>query len=193
MSGKEILSFIAIGLTLVGFYPYIRAIAKGTTKPHVFSWVIWGLSTLVVFFAQLADHGGVGAWPTGISAVITFYVAYLAFARRADVHITKTDWTYFLIAIAALPVWYFTSNPLWAVVILTTIDILGSLPTFRKVYHDPFSEDIPFYFIMCIRSAVSIFALEYFSWTTILFPAVISIMCALFVWMLCVGQWKATK
>ncbi|MBF0471260.1 MAG: hypothetical protein HQL48_07770, partial [Gammaproteobacteria bacterium] len=70
---KPSLSLLAIGLTLFGFVPYIRGILRGTVKPHVFSWVIWGISTAVVFFAQVVGHGGVGAWPVGVSAIITFF------------------------------------------------------------------------------------------------------------------------
>jgi hypothetical protein len=50
---------------------YIHSIQQGTTKPHVFSWVIWGSTTFVVFLAQLADKGGAGAWPIGVSGIIT--------------------------------------------------------------------------------------------------------------------------
>jgi uncharacterized protein with PQ loop repeat len=55
MTYKELLGMIAIALTLVAFLPYIRSIFRGKTRPHVFSWVIWGSTTFVVFLAQLAD------------------------------------------------------------------------------------------------------------------------------------------
>ena len=42
MAYKEWLSAIAILLTFIGFFPYIVSIRKGRTKPHVFSWIIWG-------------------------------------------------------------------------------------------------------------------------------------------------------
>ena len=53
---KTIFSATAIALTFAAFLPYIRSIRSGKTKPHVFSWVIWGLTTFVVFLAQLAEH-----------------------------------------------------------------------------------------------------------------------------------------
>jgi hypothetical protein len=82
---KEALSVLAIALTFYGFYPYIRSIRLGEFKPHVFSWIIWATTTLIVFFAQLEGGGGVGAWPTGVSAVITCYVAYLAYKNLGDI------------------------------------------------------------------------------------------------------------
>lgn len=52
MGIKLVLSVIAIVLTLVAFIPYIISILSGMTKPHVFSWVIWGITTFIVFLAQ---------------------------------------------------------------------------------------------------------------------------------------------
>ncbi len=96
MPYKEILSGVAIVLTLTAFIPYIRAILSGTVKPHVFSWVIWGATTFLAFLAQLEDKGGVGAWPIGVSGSITIFIAFLAYLKRADVTITKTDWLFFV-------------------------------------------------------------------------------------------------
>jgi len=57
---KAILSDVAIALTLLAFYPYIRDILKGVVKPHVFSWIIWSSTTLIVFLTQLQAGGGLG-------------------------------------------------------------------------------------------------------------------------------------
>jgi len=180
---KEIFSAIAIALTFIAFFPYIRSILSGKTKPHVFSWVIWGATTFVVFLAQLADKGGVGAWPIGVSGVITFYVAFLAIIKKSDSTITRTDWLFFIAAMSALPFWYFTSDPLWAVVILTTVDIAGFGPTFRKAYGHPFEEQLLFFVLMATRNFISIVALENYSLTTILFPAATALACLLFIMM----------
>ena len=64
---KELLSAVAIALTFIAFFPYVRSILNGAIKPHVFSWIIWGATTFVVFLAQLEDHGGAGAWPIELS------------------------------------------------------------------------------------------------------------------------------
>lgn len=177
MPYKEILSAIAVALTFFAFYPYIRSIILGETKPHVFSWIIWGSTTFVVFLAQLEGDGGVGAWPIGVSGVITLFVAALSYFKRADISITKTDWLFFISAMSALPFWYFTSNPLWAVVILTTVDILGFGPTVRKSYQQPHSESLLFFALFAARNFIVILALENYSVTTILFPAVVGVAC----------------
>ncbi len=129
---KELLSAAAIALTFIAFFPYIRSIQRGTTKPHVFSWVIWGLTTFIVFLAQLAGRGGLGAWPIGVSGAITIYIAWLAWWKRGDTLATPIDWVFLIGALSALPFWLFTADPMWAVVILTSVDVAGFGPTFRK-------------------------------------------------------------
>lgn len=180
---KELVSVVAIALTFIAFLPYIRSILQGKTKPHIFSWVIWGCTTFVVFLAQLADKAGAGAWPIGVSGIITIYVAFLAYIKKSDTTITRTDWLFFILAMTSLPLWYLTSDPLWAVVILTTVDVMGFGPTFRKAYFHPFEEQLTFFVIMAARNLISIVALEHYSLTTVLFPAIIAVACLMFILM----------
>lgn len=176
---KEILSAVAIALTFVAFYPYVRGIVQGAIKPHVFSWVIWGTTTFVVFLAQLEARGGVGAWPIGVSGSITILVAILAYVKRADVAITKTDWLFFVAAMSSLPLWYLTSDPVWAVVVLTVVDLLGFGPTVRKANTSPYSESLPFFALFAARNSIVVIALENYSVATVLFPATIATACVL--------------
>ncbi|MFO1435056.1 MAG: hypothetical protein U1F34_01285 [Gammaproteobacteria bacterium] len=178
-SYKEILSAVAIALTLIAYVPYICTIIRGTTKPHVFSWIIWGASTLMVFFAQLASNAGVGAWVVGFSGSITMSIAILAFVKRGDVSITRVDWMFFTAAMTALGLWKLTSDPLWAVVILTVVDVLAFGPTVRKVLNNPYSESGIFYFTFTVRNSLVIMALESYSLTTMLFPAAMALSCVL--------------
>lgn len=177
MPHKEILSGAAIAITFAAFVPYIRAIVAGKTRPHVFSWVIWGATTFVVFLAQMEGQGGVGAWPIGVSGAITLFIAVLAFVKCADVAISKIDWLFFVAAMSSLPLWYLTSDPLWAVIVLTAIDVLGFGPTFRKAYAAPHSESLLFFGLFAVRNVLVIMALEHYSATTVLFPAVIAVAC----------------
>src|SRR4030067_1366019 len=171
---KEILSAIAIALTFAAFVPFIRAVLSGTTKPHVFSWVIWGSTTFVVFLAQIEGKGGVGAWPIGVSGSITIFIAFLAYVKRADITITKTDWLFFVSAMSSLPLWYLTSDPLWSVVVLTAVDVLGVGPTGREAYRFPHSESLLFFALFTARNLLVILALENYSVTTVLFPGAIA-------------------
>ena len=177
MNFNELASLVAIALTVIGSAPYIAAIHKRTVKPHFFSWVIWSVTTGVVSIAQLSAEGGVGAWPTMVSAIATFYVAGLSWFLRSDISITRLDFGFLIASFAALPVWFFTSDPLWSVVILTIVDVLGFGPTLRKAYSHPYEESLQFYVLFTIRSFLSVLALETFNLTTVLFPAAMVVSC----------------
>jgi hypothetical protein len=178
---KELLAAAAVVLTFVAFVPYVRSIRAGQTKPHAFSWIVWALGTFVVFLAQLADRGGAGAWPIGVSGAFTAGIAVLAYRRSTDTSITNVDWVFLGVALAALPCWLLTSNPLTAVVLLTGMDLAGFVPTFRFAFFQPHEEHIGFYSLGALRNALAIAALEHYSLTTVLFPAAVGVSCVLFV------------
>jgi len=180
---KELIGGVAIILTFIAFASYIKSIVKGKTKPHVFSWVIWGIATLTVFAAQYSDGGGAGSWSIGVSGLITSGIAIYSYFHKADISITKSDWVFFILALLAIPLWYVTSDPMWSVILLTTIDALGYLPTFRKSYHHPHQENLFLYVVLGIRNLMSVVSLEHYSITTVSFPLVIAIVNAVFIFM----------
>ncbi|HEY0961250.1 MAG TPA: hypothetical protein VGE69_02730 [Pseudomonadales bacterium] len=177
MNFLQAMGLLSIALTLVAYAPYITQIRNGTMRPHVFSWVIWTISTAVVFLAQVAADGGPGAWATGVSALLTLYVTWLAWAHCRDIQITRADWLFLWAALGSIPLWYMTGDPLWAVVILTTVDVLGFGPTVRKLYSLPYEESVWFYLLFGARNVVSLFALQTLSLTTALFPIAMVLSC----------------
>lgn len=173
---KVWLALLATLLGLVAFLPYLRATMTGTVRPHVLSWTIWGVTTSIVFLAQLQAGAGYGAWPVGASALIAFSIAAIAFLKRADIHVSRTDWLFFVVALSAIPLWQVTDSPLLAVIIVTTVDVLGFGPTLRKALVRPESESALFFFITVLRNLLILAALESYSVTTILFPIAIGSM-----------------
>lgn len=174
---REILSGAAILLTLASYAPYLRAIVRGRTRPHLFSWLIWSLATVTVFVAQRVAGGGPGAWPTGVSGVLTLTIAVLAWWKRADTQVTRMDAWFLIAAVVSLPAWWFTADPLAAVLILTGVELAGFGPTLRKAYHLPHEENLAFFGLFALRNTLSILALEHRSLTTVLFPAVSGLAC----------------
>lgn len=178
MSVQSLCTALALALTLYAFQPYLRDILRGQLRPHVFSWVIWGTTTCLAFLAQLAAGGGLGAWVLGVSGGLSMSVAFLAWRHRGDIAITRLDWGFFIGALSALPLWGLTSDPWWAVVVLTTVDLLGFGPTLRKAWDRPAQESLGFFGLFMLRNLLVIAALDTRSATTVLFPGAIAAACA---------------
>ena len=178
MIDKTWLSIIATTISILALFPYLLSTLRGAIRPHVMSWTIWGITTSIVFWAQREAGGGVGAWPVGISAGVAFLIAITAYTKRGDLRRVRTDWVFFLTALAAIPLWYATSSPLLAVLLVTTVDILGFGPTLRKAYDLPHSESLLFFCMIVVRNILVLMALESYSLTTVIFPAAIGSMAA---------------
>lgn len=188
--GRPFVGALATALTLVAYLPYIRSIFHGQARPHVFTWIIWGLATGIAFLAVLQAQGGAGAWPIGFSCAVSLFVAGVAYVKRADVTITRTDWLLFFAALAAMPLWVAANDPLWAVVLITLIELLGFGPTLRKTWFRPHSESMSFLAILIIRNALIIAALDRHTLTTVLFPAAAAVACGL---LIAVMAWRRPR
>lgn len=178
---RSFLSSLAVGLTFYAYIPYLRGITSGKVQPHVFSWIIWGATTCIVFFAQLVGKGGIGTVPIAISGFTTLLVALYAYQKRGEIKITKADWFFFLLALSSLPFWFYFSSPLAAVIVLSLADSLGFIPTIRKGYVLPHSEPLGFYLIFLFRNTLVILALAEWNLTTTLFPGSAGLACLVFV------------
>lgn len=134
------------------------------------------------------ESAGPGAWVTGFSAALCFLIAGLSFWKNPQLVITKLDWVFFLAALTAIPLWYFTSTPLWAVVTLCMIDCMGYVPTLRKAYALPEEESFTLFVLQIIKCVLAIAALEVYTLTTVLFPAMIAVMNSLLLVCILLGK-----
>jgi hypothetical protein len=165
------LGILAVALGLFGYVFYVKGILKGEIKPHAFTWFVWGLLTAIAFFAQTAKGGGPGAWVTGVTALCSFVFAAIGLSESSRVLIAKSDWIFFIVALSAIPIWRFTGNPLWAVVLITITDAIAFAPTFRKAYRHPHTEPASTYSLSGLKFVLGLLALQSFTWTTALYPA----------------------
>ncbi len=186
---KAILGTIAILIALAAYVPYFRDIFRRKTKPHAFSWLVWASLTGIAFFGQLSDKGGAGAWVTGVSALVSFVIFFLAL-QKGEKNITTSDKWSLGGAGIALVLWYITSSPLLSVILITLIDALGFYPTFRKSYHKPHEETALTFFLSGLKFVIAIIALQNYSVVTYLYPASLVLMNFIFVGMLMVRRKK---
>ena len=65
MISKEIFGLLSLVLSVVSYVPYVRSIFVANTKPHAFTWLVWGTVMAIAFFAQLSDKAGAGSGQPG--------------------------------------------------------------------------------------------------------------------------------
>jgi hypothetical protein len=166
---KQTLGLITITLTLLGYVPFFRSILQGHTRPHIFTWITWALVTAIAFAGQWTSGAGAGSWSLAISFCTCLAVIVLSHFY-GEKHTTKSDRIAFGLALAAIPMWYFTKDALGALILVTFIYMGGSYPMLRKSWVDPYSESLLAWSIFCCRSLIVLFAIEHYSLTTLIYP-----------------------
>lgn len=175
MDFHAIAGVLASVLAIAASIPYIITVIQGKTKPHLFSWLIWFLINVIAFSAQIADGAGPGAWVTLTSALAALFVFILSLRIYKSLEITRSDWIAFGLSLAGIPLWIATKEPLAAAVTVTIVNLLAYVPTIRKVWHAPHSENGLSFVLHTSKWGAGIFGLAQFNLTTLVYPVVIGL------------------
>lgn len=170
MDLKIILGTVAALFAAGSAFLYIRDIFQGNTKPHIYTWLIWAILTIIGFLGQLHGGGGPGAWATGVTSIYTVFVFLLSF-RYGTSDITNFDKVCLALAMVSIIPWVLTQNVLLSVILATLTDILGFLPTMRKTWHAPRSESLGSMYFDALKHTLSIASLQRYSLITWFYPA----------------------
>jgi hypothetical protein len=134
----------------------------------------------VIFFASTSKGGGAGAWAVGAPALLNMIIFVIALFR-GEKEITNLDKASLIVALFGIGLWIITTSPVWSVIILTGVDVVGFIPTFRKAYKKPKEEAITVFALSSIAFGISLFALGALNITTFLYPASLTISNGVFV------------
>ena len=176
----HIWGIVSVALACVSLIPYLVMTLKGTNKPHIFTWVIWTLLTGIAFLIQFLEGAGSGAWSGGISTILCALIL-CASIRGGQKQITRSDWVVFIAALAAIPIWLLTHNPLYAACWVTAIDGLGYIPTFRKSWLKPYEEMVTAHGVAAVKHLCVLLAVEAVSPTTTIYSIGMVVMNSLLV------------
>lgn len=186
---KIIFAVLAIILAIYTYVRYMRQTIKGALKPHAFTWGLWGILTVVVFFAQHASEAGPGSWLTGTTAVGCLAIAVLS-AFKGERDYTRSDWILLIGALVSIALWPLTKTPLYSVILASLINLAAFWPTIRKSWGDPHHESARVFILDAVVCALSIVALDKYSVTTVLYPATIVLVNTAFV---CIVYMRRSK
>ncbi len=171
MDYKEVISLICVIFSVFGYGLYIKDIIIKKIRPHLFTYLIWSIASLVTWALQVYGGAGVGAsitLATGIMCVIIFLLSF----KYGDKDITFLDIIFLITSIVAIILWVFVRQPVLSIILLVSADVFGFAPTIRKSWNKPFEETLFVWELVTIRGVLSITALERFNVLTLLYPIV---------------------
>lgn len=168
-TARLIFGILSIIPGIIAYIIYFRNIFAGNTRPHAFSWLIWGLLAGNGFFAQVSADAGIGAWATGMTSAACLVIFGIALFR-GDTKAIHIDWILLSLALVSFGLLFIIDNPTTSLVITLLATLLGFSMTLRKAYLKPDEEKATSFALNAIKFLPAIFALSSFSFLTVAYP-----------------------
>ncbi len=169
---KNIFSVVAAILGVVGFLPYLRDVYRGITKPHVYTWFVWLITQSIAIAAAFRGGGGL-ILNLAVGLFFMFIIFLLSF-KKGTKNITKSDTVVLVSALVAIVVYFQLDKPLLAVIMVSLIDFLGYIPTFRKTFEEPWSETVGTWAVFVVSNILAIVALQEYNFLTVTYLVTIT-------------------
>jgi len=172
MDYKFIFAIIASILLVIAYIPYFRDIFLRKTKPHLFTWLIWGITSGTATALLLYGGGKFGSISLIICTILVFAIFLLSF-KYGTKDITRSDKLILAIALIAIVIWWQLDNPLIAVIMISLIDGFGYIPTIRKSFKNPWTETLSFWILMAVVDLFTIIASAEYNLLTVTYLSVL--------------------
>lgn len=186
-SFKPFLGVLSIIPGLFAYAFYFRDMIAGKTKPHAFSWLIWGLLAGNGFFAQTSANAGAGAWVTGLTSLACLVIFCVAIFK-GDTKVSQLDRTLLTLALLSFAMLFVVDDKTIALGITLFATLLGFTMTLRKAYVKPDEETAKSFALNALKFVPAIFALSHLSFLTIAYPVTAGLANAAVVLVVCIRR-----
>lgn len=172
---KIIFGILAASVTVISYFPYLRDVFKGKTKPHAYTWLIWSITQSIAVFGILSGQGGSPATYGLVIGAALCFVVFILSLKYGTKDITLFDSVILTVALISIFVWIKLNNLTLAVIIISVIDFLGYVPSFRKSYKDPYSETVLAWLGFIMSGIFGILALNEYNLLTLTYVLTITL------------------
>ena len=171
---KIIFAALATVIAVTGaFLPYLRDMFRRKAKPHAYTWLIWSITQGTAVAGLIYGEGGWGAVALIIGTAFCFLIFLLSF-KYGTRNITKGDTVVLIAALSAIVVWWQLESPLLAVFMVSVIDVLGYIPSFRKTFEEPWTEPPIPWAVFSFSNVFTILALNEYNLLTLTYIVAIT-------------------
>lgn len=168
---------VAGAVSLIGYVPYVRGILAGRTRPSLVGWSIWTAVGTCLLISHYATGARASIWVPLSYAVGPLVTAILAL-RYGDRGWSRLDRFCLAGAAISLVLWRLTGQPLVSLSLNIAIDALGALPTLRKTWRDPGSEDRLAWGLFFVGNTLNLLAISPLSVAGALYPLYLFVLAA---------------
>ncbi len=170
-------AFISVALSFLSGWSYIIATLKGEAKPNRVTWLLWAIAPLIGATAQIASGVGLSTIVIFASGIIPLAIFLVSFSNReAYWQLGRFDYLCGAFSLLALLLWAITKNPIIAIVFSLLSDAIAAIPTIRKFYSHPETEDRRAFVLAALGNVIGLFSITEFSFEATAFNIYLVIM-----------------
>jgi len=152
MSATVVIIFFASLSYIIGLY----AVLKGQYKPSIYTRFIWCLLALNSFFGVLGLHnksGSIALAGVQTAGAIVMLLASLKYSSRV---FGVTEKICSLLLLVSGVIWIVANSPLTNLILGLSAHFIGAVPTLRRVWRVPSSENLLFWLTFTIASIIAV-------------------------------------
>lgn len=176
--------FVILGalINLVGSSSYILSTLKGKTQPNRVSYFMWTLAPALAVAAQIHQHVGLVVVTTFMSGFMPLLIFLASFRdKRAVWKLNAFDLTCGALSCLGLALWAISKEANVAIVFAILADFLAAIPTLRKAYSYPESENYRGYAAGAINALIGLLVIKNWTFASYAFPAYLVVICVILV------------
>lgn len=171
--------FLSFALSMVGASRYAYLTLRGRVRPNLVSWSLWAAAPLIGFLAQLDAGVGLPAVQTLAAGAGPALVCVAGIAsRHGRTRLTVFDVCCGAVAAVALVVWLGRGQAPLAVFVAIAADAIAAIPTLRKAWLDPHSENATTYALAGIGAGITLLTISSWEPATWAFAAYVLLLTA---------------
>jgi hypothetical protein len=155
--------------TVLCFIPYIITTLKGKTKPNRATWWVWGINGSVLCLGNLAAGADYTMLPLVCAVVAQLYIAILSI-KHGEGGWNRFDRRCLIASGISFILWRILNYDIIAIILPLLIDILAALPTLKKSYYEPETEDLLTYILYTVGGLFTVLAIQDWSFKIAITP-----------------------
>jgi hypothetical protein len=169
---QTIIGIVAGVIAFASYLPYIISILRGKTKPSRATMAIWVVVDSVIAASYIASGARTTVFTAVAYAVMQVIILGLAIKHGMGGR-SWLDVACITGAIIGMVAWFITKNAPTALFIATFVELLGFVPTIKKAYLYPDTEDTLAWVMAFLAATLNLIAIDSFSPQISVYPIAI--------------------
>lgn len=166
--------------TLLCFIPYIITILQNKTKPNRATWWVWATNGSILCLGNLAAGADYTMLPLVCSVAAQCCIAILSI-KYGEGGWNRFDRRCLIASGFSFILWRVLNFDLIAIILPLLIDVLAALPTLKKSYYEPESEDLLTFVLYTIGGFFTVLAIANWSFEIVITPVYVFLINAIIV------------